>query len=118
MCPDDFYAPPAFQFYPTDFLSDAPVLAMTLEERGAYITLLCIAWTENGIPDDHGRLARVLHLTPRKFASIWEGIGACWEPTEDGRLVSPRMEKVREEARAKSKAASKAGKAGAKARWS
>jgi uncharacterized protein YdaU (DUF1376 family) len=43
---------PSFQFYPQDFLSDIHVQSMTMEERGAYITLLCHCWIENGIPTD------------------------------------------------------------------
>lgn len=38
--------PPAFQFYPKDFLSDMNVITMTMEERGYYITLLCMCWIE------------------------------------------------------------------------
>lgn len=113
----DIYAPPAFQFYATDFLSDAPVMAMTLEERGAYITLLCVAWTEQGIPADHRKLARVLHVSTRRFAAIWEAMEACWRPDGEGRLVNPRMESIREEMRRRSKVASAAGSAGARARW-
>lgn len=113
----EVYAPPAFQFYATDFLSDAPVMAMTLEERGAYITLLCVAWTEQGIPDDHKKLARLLRVSARKFAEIWEALEVCWAPDGSGRLVSPRMEAIREEMRQRSESASKAGTAGARARW-
>ncbi len=111
------YAPPAFPFYATDFLSDAPVMAMTLEERGAYITLLCIAWTEQGVPDDHRKLAKVLRVSPRRFADIWESMEVCWETDGEGRLVSPRMERIRTEMRARSETAKKAGKKGAKKRW-
>jgi uncharacterized protein YdaU (DUF1376 family) len=113
----DIYAPPAFPFYATDFLSDAPVMAMTLEERGAYITLLAIAWPEQGIPSDHKKLAKVLRVSARKFAEIWESMEVCWEPTGDGRLVSPRQERVREEMRKRSSDASENGKKGAKKRW-
>ena len=52
--------PPSFQFYPADFLSDGSVRAMTLEARGAYITLLCAAWdseTPGVLPDDDAYLA-------------------------------------------------------------
>lgn len=115
--PREVYAPPAFQFYATDFISDAPVMAMTLEERGAYITLLCIAWAEHGLPDDHKRLARVLRVTPRKFAEIWEALEICFEKDDHGRLVSPRMEKVRAEMLKRSEGAKKAGRKGAKKRW-
>jgi|ERR1044072_1202738 uncharacterized protein YdaU (DUF1376 family) len=113
----DIYAPPAFPFYATDFLSDAPVIAMTLEERGAYITLLCIAWTEQGIPDDHKKLAKVLRVSPRRFADIWEAMAVCWEADGAGRLVSPRMEIIRKEMRGRSTAAKEAGVKGARARW-
>lgn len=109
----EVYAPPAFQFYANDFLSDAPVMAMTLEERGAYITLLCVAWTEQGIPSDHHKLARVLRISPRRFSRLWEAIEPCWESDGNGRYFSPRMEAVRSEARKRSKTASR----NAKARW-
>jgi uncharacterized protein YdaU (DUF1376 family) len=37
---------PAFMFYPDDFTSDGKVEAMTTEEVGAYLLLLCKAWRE------------------------------------------------------------------------
>tara|TARA_R100001369_G_scaffold80222_1_gene110480 strand:- start:424 stop:1110 length:687 start_codon:yes stop_codon:yes gene_type:complete len=40
--------PPAFQFYPQDFITG--VMYLTMEERGMYITLLCIQWSKNRIP--------------------------------------------------------------------
>lgn len=88
---------PAFQFYATDFLGDPHVIAMTMEERGAYITLLCIAWEEGGIPSDPKLLRRLLgHMSARKFAAIWEAIEPCWDRLGD-KWIQPRMEKVREE---------------------
>jgi len=44
--------PPSFQFYPQDFLADVNVRDMTMKELGAYITLLCNCWIEDGIPVD------------------------------------------------------------------
>lgn len=41
--------PPAFQFYPKDFLSDEKVISMTMEERGVYTTMLCMCWIEDGL---------------------------------------------------------------------
>lgn len=113
----DVYAPPAFQFYASDFISDGPVIAMSLEERGAYITLLCVAWMEEGLPDDHKQLAKLLRITPRKFTAIWESMETRWYIGEDGRLYNRKMEGIREEMRKNSKAASEAGKRGAKKRW-
>lgn len=110
-------APPSMPFYPTDFLSDAPVMAMTLEERGAYITLLCVAWTEEGLPADPPRLARLCGVTPRRFKSLWHTVGPCFESDGNGRLYSPRMEEVREQQLQRSAAMRKAGRKGAKKRW-
>lgn len=113
----DVYAPPASQFYWSDFISDGPVIAMSLEERGAYITLLCVAWMEEGLPDDHTKLAKLLRLSPRKFASIWESMETRWYVGDDGRLYNRKMEGIRDEMRARSTTASEAGKRGAKKRW-
>ncbi len=41
--------PPAFQFYPKDFMSDARVQSMSDEQVGKYIRLLSICWTEDGL---------------------------------------------------------------------
>jgi hypothetical protein len=41
--------PPAFQFYPKDFLSDLNVQSMTNEEVGKYFKLICHCWIENGL---------------------------------------------------------------------
>jgi hypothetical protein len=40
---------PAFQFYPKDFLTDENVRVMSLQERGAYITLLCLCPTMRAV---------------------------------------------------------------------
>jgi uncharacterized protein YdaU (DUF1376 family) len=116
MAEQDVYAPPASQFYWSDFISDGPVIAMSLEERGAYITMLCVAWMEEGLPDDHRQLAKLLRITPHKFASVWESMEARWY-VEDGRLYNRKMERIREEMRERSTTASEAGKRGAKKRW-
>jgi len=64
--------PPAFQFYPKDFLADANVQAMTLEETGAYIRLLCACWIEDGIPTE----------TAQKMVDLWLVNGSTkGEPT-------------------------------------
>jgi Protein of unknown function (DUF1376)/DnaB-like helicase C terminal domain len=50
---------PAFQFYPADYLADANVQMMTLEEEGAYIRLLSYCWREGTIPADNASLSRL-----------------------------------------------------------
>src|SRR6478752_824536 len=52
--------PPAFQFYADDFLGGT--LTMTLEERGLYITLLCLQWSKGFVTeDDLSALAQLWH---------------------------------------------------------
>lgn len=86
---------PAFQFYPKDFLMDGNVSGMSLQERGAYITLLCICWLEGSLPADVGRLANIVG-TPRKaFAKFWPAIAICFQERGD-RLMHGRLEIERE----------------------
>ena len=91
---------PAFQFYPADFLADENVAAMTLEERGAYITLICHCWTEGSIPSDGKRVARLLHIPSKRLALLWHTLSTCFtEAPENGRLVQPRVERERDKQR-------------------
>lgn len=50
--------PPAFQFYPDDFI--AGTIGMSPSERGAYITLLCHQWLHGWKPDDRMRLQNIV----------------------------------------------------------
>jgi uncharacterized protein YdaU (DUF1376 family) len=51
---------PAFQFYPSDYLSSQRVQMLTLEEEGAYIRLLCYCWQHGSIPADPEQIARLV----------------------------------------------------------
>ncbi len=86
---------PAFQFYPSDFLSDENVISMTFEERGIYITLLCSCWIQGSIPADPDKIKRL--LPGYNGDGIPEQVMECFIPMEDnpGRLVHNRLEKER-----------------------
>lgn len=57
---------PSFQFYPRDFMADRAVSAMTPEELGGYILLMCHAWESDGkLPNDDEMLARLSRLGDR-----------------------------------------------------
>jgi len=55
--------PPAFQFYPKDWLNFR-VQRMSLAAQGAYIKILCFMWTDSGnqysIIDNNELLARAI----------------------------------------------------------
>lgn len=88
---------PAFQFYPGDFQGDENVAAMTFEEVGVYVHLMCYEWREGSLPADLGRLARMLKILPADLTRMWELIGPCFEEHPDlpDRLRHPRLEKER-----------------------
>ena len=97
--------PPAFQFFPKDFISDINVMAMTLEQRGAYITLLSHCWIEGSLPDDP-RVLQALCNHPSNWDEVWFALEPCFKRSE-GRLINPRLEverKKQEEWRKKSAA--------------
>jgi uncharacterized protein YdaU (DUF1376 family) len=87
---------PAFQFYPKDFLTDENVRVMSLQERGAYITLICLCWTEGSLPSDANRLARLCGIPSTMFRKLWPAIAVCFREAGDDRLIHPRLERERE----------------------
>ena len=114
---------PAFLFYVQDFLTDARSAAMSLEARGAYVTLLAHEWIEGGLPADPVALAELLHVTPASWARLWPPLAGCFVQRGD-RLVNRRLEaeraaqrdreRRRQEAAAERKAQARAAAA---ARW-
>lgn len=73
---------------------DGNVAGMSLEERGAYITLLCLCWQESSLPADTKRLARMVGTPERQFLKFWPAVRGCFRDAGD-RLVHPRLEKER-----------------------
>lgn len=86
---------PAFQFYPRDFLTDGNVAAMSLQDRGAYITLLCLCWTERSLPADNSKLARMLGVPLRMMQRLRPSVIDPCFVQEGDRLLHPRLEKER-----------------------
>lgn len=110
---------PYFPFYPADWLSDGNVRIMTLEESGAYITLLAFMWQEGKdctLPDDDRYLSKLLNLSSRKWSSIRktliDGPGAVFS-SSDGKLTNNRLTKEWQKALGKIKQNADA----ANARW-
>jgi uncharacterized protein YdaU (DUF1376 family) len=89
---------PAFQFYPKDFLSDENVRLMSMQERGVYITLMCLCWIEGTLPADVSLLARLAGVPLPAFRKLWPQLLPCFrtDAARDGRLIHPRLERERE----------------------
>lgn len=86
---------PAFQWYSKEFLSDANVMAMSMTERGIYITLISVCWIEGSIPSDISRLARICAMPFDEFLPCWQAIEPTFkaDPKDDTKLQHPRLQK-------------------------
>jgi len=100
---------PYFPFYPRDFRESETVQVMTLEERGAYIMLLCHQWENGSIPSSPARIERILglgngwvpgrdpvdpELLTRVIDSLMPMIYEAFtpDPNDRDRLMNPRLE--------------------------
>ena len=102
--------PPAFQFYADDFIGGT--VAMTHEERGLYILLLCLQWTQGAITkDDAARLGSTV-VEPSLNRVLTK-----FQDTGNGLLQNRRLESEREKQIAFRERQINAGLASAKARF-
>lgn len=105
-------AVPAIPLFGDAYLADTRHLS--LEEHGAYLQLIMIAWRIEGccLPDDDARLARMLGVTAARWRKLKPVVMAFWT-LENGTWKQARLTKERafvEEKRAKNSAS-------ARARW-
>jgi uncharacterized protein YdaU (DUF1376 family) len=105
---------PSFQFYPSDWLSDPNVIAMTDRERGAYIQILATMW----VTEDCS-LRSDLEYLARLSGSDQEVIGFishCF--VDDGKVWRhKRLDYERNKQSKYFKTCSDAGKKGNEKRW-
>lgn len=109
--------PPAFQYYPRDLLCDANVMAMSLEELGAYWKLVSVCWLELGLPGTETGLARLLQIPTARFRKLWPALEPCFILDENGRYQHPRLDRERAKQDEYRATQSEAGKHGAAKRW-
>lgn len=110
---------PWMKIYPRETLADGHFSGWSLEERGAWLTLILHNWLEGSIPSDLTAISRLLHLDHGPARGVWSAIGHRWIPHPDspGNLTSPRLEIEREKAMALAQKRGTAGKKGATSRW-
>ena len=85
---------PYFPFYTDDFLLDEKVEAMTHEQIGCYVVLLCRSWrssTPGYIPTEPDKQARLIHIDASRWDQIKRGVLDCFKTDEDGRMYQSRM---------------------------
>lgn len=106
---------PFYKMYPKDAETDENFRAMSDEELGFYWRCLNHSWLNNGLPSDAARRARVLGKSQHDHDRLWVVVGLCFQiAAEDSiRVINPRQEKERNEAKAKAEKAAES----AKRRW-
>jgi uncharacterized protein YdaU (DUF1376 family) len=109
-------ASPAFQFYPTDFMTGTS--RMTTSEVGGYILLLCEQWNTGSVPgDDEKALALIMRCSRGAAKSIWRQVSAKFQRGPDGTWMNARMETERQKQSDYRDVQSQRGKASAEKRW-
>lgn len=102
--------PPAFQFYVDDYLGGTRT--MNLQQKGAYVDLLCLQWSQGAVSEDDFDCV-FENLDEKARAKVKSKF--CAGP--DGLYRNKRMEDVRSELLEFREKMSKAGAKGAESRW-
>lgn len=103
---------PAYQQYPSDYLSDFKVQAMTLEEEGMYVRLMQYCWKEVSLPND-----------PEILKSLCKGkhptamVLSCFSDDGCGNLRHKRLDEERKKQEENVQRRSIAGQKGNEKRW-
>jgi len=108
--------PPAFQFYPADYLADMQVRLLSWASRGLYIELLCYCWREGFIPSDSSAIAQLCGCHDLAMIEPCLKLFVC-HPEDDSKLVHLRLIAEREKQIEHKSERSNAGKKGAESRW-
>ena len=89
-------ASPAFQFYPSDFLSST--VTLTDAETGVHIRLLSWSWLNGPLPLDQQRVRRAAlsSASDTEWAAIWATIEPRWTKRAGG-YTNDRLERTRAE---------------------
>lgn len=97
---------PAIPLFGDAYMADT--MHLTLEEHGAYLRLLMLAWRtpDCSLPNDDARIARMLGISGQRWRKIRPAVMDFWT-LEDGRWSQKRLKKEREYVASKKKSQSK-----------
>lgn len=85
-------APPTFQTYARDFLSDT--MGLSLAASGAHARLRAWSWEHGPVPRDPAVRARLIGGSATRAAGVWTEIVHLWVDTEHG-FVDAQLEEQR-----------------------
>lgn len=83
-----------FPFYVDDWDTDEKVRALSFEERGTYLSLLCWQWREGAVPGDARKAAKIIHA---RVPAVRRVLELCFidEGGEDGLVVNRKLAELR-----------------------
>ena len=86
---------PSMPLYTDAYIGDT--MHLSLEEHGAYLKLLMIAWRTPDccIPDDDKRIAQMLSVTPKKWVKLKPVVMSFWT-LSDGVYRQKKLTKLRQ----------------------
>lgn len=89
---------PWFPFDAEEFLSTSTFILMSLEGRGAYMTLCAWQWLEGFLPGEARELRKLLGgMTAKDFKKLWVGeIGTHFPQLLDGTRQNPQIAEARQ----------------------
>lgn len=89
---------PWMKFYVRDYLNDLKVKTLSLEEKGLYTDMLFIMWDNGGfLPADFSILSKILGISEKKFAKIFQKISFFFQKTETDEEVFFTQKRLLEE---------------------
>lgn len=83
--------PDWFKLYPALFLQDTIVDAMTTEELGATVRLLCRQWMDGHIPDDMDLVGRLCRMNRSAIEQAWPILCQFFPEIEPGKRANRYM---------------------------
>ena len=101
--------PAAIPLFGDSYMADT--MHLTLEEHGAYLRLLMLAWRTDdcSLPDDDRRIARMLGISGNRWKKIRPAVMAFWT-LENAKWTQKRLKKERKYVEEKSQKNSKIAK--------
>lgn len=99
---------PWFKFYSTEFLLDARVNGLTLQEQAIVVRMWCVCHQTGALPDDPLAMARLIGVSPKTLRSCWDHVRMMFtsSPDHPGMIRSSRLDDERMKAESKRKAQS------------
>lgn len=107
-------APPAFQEYASDILSNRNFRSASLSEKGLIHLLRCELWVNKSLPSNLDDLANYLYLNLDELKGTYTNRVSSFFAIQNNELICPELDAYREKLKVRWEKQSKGGKNGGK----